>query len=272
MNDLPLVSIIMPNYNGSKYVGDSIQSVIDQTYTNWELIIIDDNSSDSSRDIIKAYAAKDCRIKVAFLKQNVGPAVARNVGISAAQGEYIAFLDSDDIWSSIKLSQQVRFMENDKNMIISYSAFGFIDKNNNVLKHRIYYGGKITYKSLLRYDFIPTLTSMYRVDKNKSYFFPQFNFEPRHTRLFNNMKTIGQEDYALWLGILRESGLYAKGLTRVLAYYRIHDAQISRNKLQAALAHWLVLREIERLPFLMAVSNYVYYMAYGSIKSLRSRF
>lgn len=127
-----LVSIITPSYNSAKFIGKTIDSVISQTYKNWEMIIIDDCSTDSSAEFIKTYEEKDSRIKLVQLKENSGAAVARNIGIQLAQGRFIAFLDSDDSWLPEKLERQIDFMLfNDYSF--TYTSYLKVDEGGKVL-------------------------------------------------------------------------------------------------------------------------------------------
>ena len=127
MNDL--VSVIMPSYGSEKFISKSIDSVLLQTYDNWELIIIDDCSPDESNKIIKEYLSKDSRIKFVKLEKNSGAAVARNKGIEIAKGRFIAFLDSDDLWLPEKLEKQISFMK-DNNLAFTYSSYMLVDETD----------------------------------------------------------------------------------------------------------------------------------------------
>lgn len=264
-----LVSIIMPNYNGGKYIKCSIESVLLQEYKNWELIIIDDNSNDDSMKIIEQYKKIDNRIKIIKLNKNIGPAEARNYGIRKAEGKYIAFIDSDDIWLSEKLKYQIPFMESNENIIISFTAFKIINDNNIIRDRKIYYKNAIKYKELLKYDYIPMSTAIYKIINNKKYYFVKYEFINRYKKLFINTKIVGQEDYVLWLDILKYSNKYAIGQDKILGYYRIHDKQISRNKYRAAIAHWLILRKYEQLSIAYSIYNYIYYILYGVRKYIK---
>ena len=128
MNDI--VSIITPMYNSKKYVKKAIKSVQDQTYIYWEMFIIDDHSIDDSIDIVRALIKNDKRINLIMLPKHSGPAIARNKGIELANGRYIAFLDSDDMWHHEKLEKQIKFMATN-NYVFSFTSFQRIDRNNN---------------------------------------------------------------------------------------------------------------------------------------------
>ena len=126
------VSIIMPSYNAARFIAASIQSVIEQTYTDWELLITDDCSKDNSLIIAKNFADKDPRIQVYSTVRNSGAAIARNVSIKHAQGRYIAFLDSDDTWEANKLETQIKFME-DYNIAFSFSNYDIMSEDGTAL-------------------------------------------------------------------------------------------------------------------------------------------
>ena len=127
-----LVSVIVPAYNCEKFIGETIDSVLAQTYKNWEMIIVDDCSSDHTRDIVLEFASQDSRIKYYFLQENSGAAVARNTAMERAKGEYMAFLDSDDIWLPEKLEKQLSFMkEND--VAFSSTSYELIDEESKTL-------------------------------------------------------------------------------------------------------------------------------------------
>ena len=123
-----LVSIIVPCYNSSKFICECIDSVLDQSYSNWEMLIVDDCSTDNSRDLILKYSKNNKKIKTFFLEQNVGPAEARNIAISNSKGKYIAFLDSDDVWRNNKLERQIHFMNNNK-ISFSFTSYQPISEN-----------------------------------------------------------------------------------------------------------------------------------------------
>ena len=131
-----LVSIITPSYNSSKYIRETIKSVLSQSYSNWEMIIIDDCSIDNSIEIIKGYSEKDNRIKLIRMTKNSGPAIARNKGIEMAKGKYIAFLDADDLWLPQKIEKQIQFMK-EKNLTVTYSSYHTIDENNRYINKKI---------------------------------------------------------------------------------------------------------------------------------------
>ena len=243
-----LVSIITPSYNSSKFMQDCVCSVLSQTYTNWELLIVDDYSQDKSRDIISELAEKDDRIKSIFLEKNVGAAEARNISIRKAKGKYIAFLDSDDIWKSDKLEKQLSFMkEND--IAFSFSTYQLISEDGKNLTNVIKAPQKMTYHSYLKNTIIGCLTVI--IDREKTGDFEMPNIRSSH-------------DMALWLLIMKR-GFSAYGLDENLAYYRIVSNSNTSKKWKAAKEVWEVYRKVEKLNFLYSMYNFVGY-AFNAVK------
>ena|SRR5690606_25332519 len=224
-----LVGIITPIHNCSDFLEKTIQTVLSQTYQDWEMIMVDDCSTDQSLAIAQRYAAQDGRIKVLKLEQNSGAAVARNTAIEAAQGRYIAFLDSDDLWLPNKLETQLQFMkENDA--AFSYSAYEKIDENGTVFGV-IGVPEKISYHDLLKTCSIGCLTAVYDTHKLGKIYMP------------TNTK---REDFATWLQILKKFD-YAYGINEVLAQYRVYNSQTSAKKAKMAKENWRLYRDIEKL-------------------------
>lgn len=210
---MSLVSIVMPNYNCDKYLHDTIESVISQTYSNWELLIVDDCSTDSSVEIINHYCAIDKRIKCFINKKNAGPAECRNIAINNAEGKWIAFLDSDDLWLPQKLEKQISFMENN-NYHFSYSAYEQIDCESRSLG-KIVSGPKIISKrKMFRYNYIGCLTAIYDSD-----FIGKINISPELKK---------RNDYAIWLKISRFANCCF--YNEVLAKYRVRTGSVSHSK------------------------------------------
>ena len=244
-----LVSIIMPMYNAEKYIKESIKSVLNQTYEIWELLIIDDVSTDNSLEIVEEYVERDSRIKLFRLDENSGPAVARNVGIKNSIGDFISFLDSDDLWHAEKLEIQLRFMI-DNNYSITCTDYEQIDKEgksrNKIIKTKI----KADYDMVLKYNPIGNLTVMYNVDKLGKIKIP--NIKKRN-------------DYLLWLTILKKEK-YIYGINQVLASYRVHPNSISSNKFELVKYHWHIYRKIENISFIKSL--YLIFL-WGFIKVFR---
>ncbi|WP_153737559.1 glycosyltransferase family 2 protein [Aquibacillus halophilus] len=242
-NQEPLVSIITPTYNSDRFIERTIKSVRDQTYQNWEMIIIDDYSKDQTVNQVKNYQNKDKRIKLIELNQNSGAAVARNTGINEAKGKFLAFLDSDDLWDSTKLTEQVQFML-DNDYKFSFSDYSIMDKEGNLLNKVIPAKKQIGYHSLLRHPgAIGCLTVMLDRERIDNIVMP-------------NIKT--RQDFALWLKILKR-GINAYGLNKNLATYRKVPGSISSNKVKAAKKNWYVYRKIENLNIIKSgwyFSNY----------------
>lgn len=209
-----LVSIITPTYNSAKYISETIESVLDQTHENWELLIVDDGSTDHTVDIIKIFITQDNRIQLYRLKSNSGPAIARNKGITEANGDYIAFLDADDLWKSKKLETQLTFMKAD-NCDVCFSSYELIDKQGNVLNKIVKALPRLSYQKLLKSNYIGNLTGMY------------------NTRALGKITTpnlLKRQDWLLWLFAVKKSGKPAKGIQESLAYYRVHENSMSSNK------------------------------------------
>lgn len=228
------VSVIMPAYNASKFIEKSIESVRSQTYSNWELLIADDGSSDHSVDIIKRFSNKDQRIKLVEIKNNNGAANARNEAIKKSNGRYLAFLDSDDLWAPEKLKKQVEFMKV-REIGFSFTNYRMISEDGHEMDRFVICPEKVTYEDLLKNTIIGCLTVI--IDKNKI-----------SDVAFPNVKP---EDTALWLSILRQ-GHAAYCLQEDLAMYRVVKGSVSSNRLKAAMKFWMVLRKGENLNFLHA--------------------
>jgi len=225
-----LVSIITPSYNASKFIEECIRSVLDQSYTNWELIIVDDCSSDNSCEMIRKY--NDKRIQLFELDSNVGAAEARNVAIRKAKGKYIAFLDSDDLWESQKLEKQISFMQTE-DIAFSFSTYQPMSEDGSKLYLIIHAPKIVTYYSYLKNTIIGCLTVV--IDREKTGYFEMPNIRSSH-------------DMALWLLIMRR-GFDAYGLDENLARYRIVSTSNTASKWRAAKDVWKVYREIEKLSF-----------------------
>ena len=209
-----MVSIVTPSYNSEKYIAATITSVLNQTYDNWEMLIVDDASSDKTCIIIENFIKIDNRIKLIKLANNNGAGVARNVAIKNAKGNYIAFLDADDLWKPNKLTVQVAFMKKHQ-LVMSYTAYEWIDEQSKSLYKRINALPKLSYQKLLKSNYVGNLTGMYDVGKLGKIYMP--NIRKR-------------QDWALWLKTL-EKGDVAMGIQESLAYYRVHKTGLSGNKL-----------------------------------------
>lgn len=212
MKDYGLVSIITPSYNSAKYIADTIEGICKQTYTNWELLITDDCSTDNSVDVILSYMKQDNRIKFDRLPQNSGAGICRNKSIEAAKGRYIAFCDSDDVWMSNKLEKQLDFMTS-KNCALVYSSYIQMDEAKEV-KGIVVCNKHETLDSMIRDCGIGCLTAMYDTAKVGKVFMSSLR---------------KRQDWGLWLDILTKCRV-AYGVKEPLAYYRLRSDSISHKK------------------------------------------
>ena len=246
-----LVSVIMPAYNSEKYIGEAIESVLNQSYKNWELIIVNDASCDNTESIIKEYAAKNSKIVLISLSENKGVSNARNIAVQNARGRFVAFLDSDDIWTSEKLAKQISFMKENG---YSFTYHNYILFNTTMGKESgklIKVPDSIDYIELLKCNCTGScLTTV--IDRNiiKKIYMPS----QRH------------EDYICWLNILKEYQVRAYGLNEVLGYYRIGKSSVSSNKLRSAYWTWKVYRDSQKIGFLDTIYYFIHYAIKGLIK------
>jgi len=222
-------SIITPIYNAELFLEGTLQSILEQTYTNWESILINDNSTDNSLKIAEKYAKLDPRFKIINLGTSHGAAKARNIGIKAAQGRFIAFLDSDDLWDNDKLKKQINYMLVNKVgfTYTNYSQFGEAP-NSDV---NIYAPKKVNYSQLLKANYIGCLTVVYDTSEQGKFYFPL---------------TKKRHDFALWLTMLKKFD-YAHNVDKSLASYRVHGNSLSSNKKDAFQSYFYVLHKIEKV-------------------------
>ena len=245
----PLVTVIIPLFNAQNYIAQTIESVIGQTYKNWELIIVDDCSTDNSLEIVKGYEAKDRRIKLIELKSNFGgPARPRNIGLDISNGEYLAFLDADDVWLKDKLQVQVREMELN-NLDFTSTDSNFIDINNNdtiINKYKIIVflkklKSKAKLSDVIKGNFIRTSSVI--ISKK---FISKFD---------ENKDFIGVEDLYLWMKILNDKNVKYRYISEKLIKYRISSLSLSergQNQKQAIRANLCILK------FILENQKYVY--------------
>ena len=236
------VSIIIPVYNAEKFIGKTMESVLNQTYKNWEMLIFNDKSKDNSLKIIKKYSEKDERIKVIDSKENVGVVTARNKLTEIATGEFIAFLDADDYWREEKLEKQIKFMK-EQNALISCTEYTRVTEDekeiNDIIIKEI-----ITYEDMLKNNYLGCLTVIYNANKLGK-------------RYFKERKK--NEDYVLWLEIVKETKIIF-GLKENLAFYRVLNNSRSSNKIKVAKDRWEVYRKIERLSLLKSIYYFLQYV------------
>lgn len=236
----------MPSFNSELTISDSIKSVLDQTYLNWELLIVDDSSSDNSPSIVADF--KDVRIIFHRNRFQKGAAGARKTAIESAQGRYIAFLDSDDIWHEDKLSAQIKYMKNN-NYSFTYTDYvTFKDKVSNI-KKRMISPDIIRYSSLIKKCNIGCLTVM--LDRTK---FSDFSFE-------NHVK----EDYAFWLKLLKQTDKAIK-LPGCYAFYRLSASSLSGDKFGELSKQWHIVKNVENISYLKSIICIFSYGINGLIK------
>lgn len=241
-----LVSIITPVYHAERFIEQTILSVQAQTYQDWEMILVDDCSNDHSGDIIKSLAVEDVRIRYYRLEKNSGAAVARNTAIGFAKGEYLAFLDSDDLWLPEKLSQQLAYMK-EKKCTFSFTRINFIDADNKIVKSKVPIPERIDYRHLLRQTVIATSTVL--INRRS---FPDFTMPLRR----------GGQDYATWLMLLRHTD-FAYGLDACLTSYRISDHSLSSNKFSSIRQVYEIQTQDEKISKVKAVFNTFCFCVYA---------
>lgn len=250
MNDL--VSIIMPSYNTAKFISLSIESVIAQTYENWELIIVDDCSCDKTDDIVAAFVGDDRRIRYLKNEKNSGAAVSRNRALKEAKGKWIAFLDSDDLWAASKLEKQIRFMENN-GYRFSYTMYKEIDENSQSLNRVVYGPKKITKRKMFNYCWMGCLTVMYDAES---------------VGLIQIEDLKKNNDYAMWLKICKKEDCFL--LDEVLAQYRKRTGSISNHKkLSLVKHHYSLFRVGEKMCGFRAAIYTVKNLFYGLWKKIK---
>ncbi|WP_432700197.1 glycosyltransferase family 2 protein [Kluyvera cryocrescens] len=237
-----IVSIITPSYNSSKTITETIDSVINQSYQNWELIIVDDNSTDNTLSIINGFIEKDSRIKLLELNQNRGAGYCRNKAIEVAVGRFIAFLDSDDTWHPLKLEKQVKFMIDNK-YALTYTAYNKVDQNLNVTKN-ITPPYRVNYSSLIKSNVIGCLTAMYDTELIGKVYMPLIR---------------KRQDMALWLIILKKID-YAWCLNETLASYREGHDSLSSNKFRVIFSQWKFYRCYLQLNFFKTLWYFSFYI------------
>lgn len=211
---IPQVSIIAPMYNSGKFISETINSVINQSYKNWELFLIDDFSTDTTLQVVQPFLKTYSNIKLIKNEENLGAAITRNKGIKEAKGGYIAFLDGDDLWKPEKLEKQIAFMQSNT-CDISFSSYEQIGEEGNSLNKLVRAIPILTYEKFLKSNYIGNLTGMYNAKAIGKIMAP--NLRKR-------------QDWLLWLAAIKKSGKPALGIQESLAYYRVRKDSMSSNK------------------------------------------
>lgn len=238
-----LVSVIMPTHNDERYLSTSVDSVLAQTFTQWELLIIDDCSTDGTAKLIADYCQRDNRIKSLRTERASGsPTLPRNMGIAHAQGRFIAFLDSDDQWLPTKLARQVPLLQEKTDSVMVFSNYRLMDEDGVQYRQSIVAPPTTNYQQLLKGNVIGCLTVMYDTQKTGKCFFP----------------SLGHEDYALWLSMLKRGGTVYNTNT-FEAVYRMKRGSVSSNKLRAMGWQWYIYTRVEQLGTLRSAYYFVNY-------------
>ncbi|WP_298418048.1 glycosyltransferase family 2 protein [uncultured Kordia sp.] len=222
----PLVSVITPTYNAELFIKETIESVRAQTYNNWELILVDDASKDTTVSILKKYTEEDIRIKFHVLEKNSGAAIARNTAIEKATGSYIAFLDADDLWMPEKLSKQIAFMQKE-NIQVCFASYELMNEVGKSLGKKVNALPKVNFSKMLKSNYIGNLTGIYNATTLGKVYMP--NIRKR-------------QDWALWLTLIKKVE-FAYSISEPLAKYRVREDSISSNKLNLLKYNYTIYRK-----------------------------
>ena len=244
-----MVSIITPSFNSIRFLAQTIDSILAQSYQDWELLIVDDFSTDNSIELIERYVRCDERIHLIKLKKNCGAAIARNLAIKAAKGRYIAFLDSDDLWYPYKLEKQIAFMT-ETGCPFSFGAYEKINEIGEVIGY-VGVPERVAYHELLKTCVIGCLTAVY------------------DTEYFGNVEMPlirKRQDFGLWLRLLKKTE-FAYGVQYPLGKYRVRLGSISSNKKNAIPSIWYLYREVEKLSFLKSSYYFLHFVVRGVLRA-----
>ena len=244
------ISIIVPIYNVEKYLRDCIESIINQTYTDWEMLLVDDCSPDNSAKIIKKYAKDDNRIKYFKLDKNSGAAIARNKALEESSGRFIAYLDADDLWKSEKLEKQVEFMLKN-NYPFTCTDYEKIDESGKSLNKIVKIPKKVNYNLFLRNTIIQTVGVMVDTKLTGKELLKMPNIRRR-------------QDAATWCQLLK-NGFDCYEVPENLSYYRVVKNSLSSNKFKAVKTNWYWYRKIEKLPLWKTCYCFIGY-AFNAVK------
>lgn len=253
MEESCLVSVITPAYNCARTIRETIESVMNQTISDWEMLIVDDCSTDDTVKVVTEYAQKDDRIKLICMEKNSGSATARNAAIGCAKGRYIALLDSDDLWKPEKLERQLQFMT-DNNYSFTFTAYDVFRESSDKNRRIFEVPERITYKKYLSNSIIGCLTVV--VDREQ---IPDFHMENGYL-----------EDTLTWMFYLRK-GVIAYGLNENLASYRIVEGSKSSKKLKNAGRYYKCLKQQEGIGFISRLYHQLGYMYHAAKKRLISK-
>ena len=245
-----LVSIITPLYNGQRFIAKTIESVQAQTYVDWEMLIINDGSTDTSAEIVETFSADDDRIKL-FSQPNGGSAAARNNGIRRAEGQYIALLDADDVWEPFFLESQLELM-NKTNSLLVYGSHKRIDENDNECLAPYIAPVKVGYTDLLKTCSISCLTGVYDASVHGKVY------------LNENFKSL-RDDHIYWLEIIKKTKV-SYGNQQVIASYRMLGNSTSRNKKKVIMPQFKVYYEVEKLGLIKSVYYLINWALNGFLK------
>ncbi|MFD1094497.1 glycosyltransferase family 2 protein [Salegentibacter chungangensis] len=216
MNKNPaLVSVIMPAFNSAGYISGSVRSVLEQTYSDLELIIVDDASTDATLATIQGLAAEDSRLRIIRNKSNEGAGISRNKGIEAARGAFIAFLDDDDLWKPEKLEKQLKFMQ-ESQVKVCFSSYELISEKGEKLNRQVEALPFLTYNKLLKSNYVGNLTGIYNAGELGKIYAPEIR---------------KRQDWGLWLEAVKKAG-EARSIKEPLALYRVRRNSISGNKIE----------------------------------------
>lgn len=249
MKNPPLVTVIMPAYNAELYLEEAVQSVLDQTFTDWELLILEDCATDGTYALAEKLAARDDRITLLKNAQNMGVARTRNRGFDLARGKYVALLDSDDVWHLDKLERQLARME-ETGADFSYTSYAIVDGEGKKTKADFLVPGEVTYRDQLTRNAIGCSTVMLKASLLKTYRF---------------VTDFYHEDYVLWIQLLKD-GYRAAGCEEVLVDWRFIENSRSFNKVKAAKNRWRIYRDYLKMPLHQRICAFAVYAVTSIIK------